>query len=74
MPIKSELKKWIPHLGTGIWLQALPLLVMFSVLWFTAQDILGLFTNTVKFWEYVLYGWAYRPEYPCERRGGVSPP
>jgi hypothetical protein len=59
MPIKSELKKWIPHLGIGIWLQALPLLVMFSILWFTAQETLGLLTNTVKYWEYVLYGWAY---------------
>jgi hypothetical protein len=59
MPIKSEINKWIPHLGIGIWLQALPLLVMFSILWFTAQETLGLLTNTVKFWEYVLYGWAY---------------
>jgi hypothetical protein len=59
MPIKSEIKKWIPHLGIGIWLQALPLLVMFSILWFTAEDTLGLLTHTVKFWEYVVYGWAY---------------
>ena len=59
MPIKTEVKKWIPHLGIGVWLQALPLLVMFSILWFTAQDTLGLLTGTVKFWEYVIYGWAY---------------
>ena len=59
MPIKSELKKWIPHLGTGIWLQALPLLVMFTILWLTAQQALGLMINTVKFWEYVIYGWVY---------------
>jgi hypothetical protein len=59
MPVKSEIKKWLPHLGTAIWLQTLPLLVMFSVLWFTAQDTLGLLASTVKFWEYVLYGWAY---------------
>jgi len=59
MSIKSEFKKWIPHLGIGTWLQTLPLLVMFSILWFTAQDALGLFINTLKFWEYVLYGWAY---------------
>jgi hypothetical protein len=59
MPIKSEIKKWIPHLGIGVWVQALPLAVMFSILWFTAQDTLGLLTGTVKFWEYVVYGWAY---------------
>ena len=56
---KSEIKKWIPHLGIGIWLQALPLLVMFSILWLTAQDTLGLLIGTVKFWEYVIYGWVY---------------
>ena len=59
MPIKSEIKKWIPHLGTGVWLQALPLLVMFLILWLTAQNALGLLVGTMKFWEYVLYGWAY---------------
>jgi hypothetical protein len=59
MNIKSEIKKWIPHLGIGVWLQTLPLLVMFLILWLTAQNALGLLTGTVKFWEYVVYGWAY---------------
>jgi hypothetical protein len=59
MAFKSEFKKWLPHLGLGVWLQTLPLLVMFTILWLTAQNVLGLLSGTVKFWEYVLYGWAY---------------
>ncbi|HZF02466.1 MAG TPA: sulfatase-like hydrolase/transferase [Methylomirabilota bacterium] len=32
---------------------------MFSLLWVTAEGVLGLFPKTVKFWEYVIYGWIY---------------
>ncbi len=49
----------MPPLGLGVWLQVLPLLAMFCTLWITAQDELSLKYSTVKFWEYVLYGWAY---------------
>ena len=59
MSFKSELKKWIPNLPLGIWLQALPLLIMFCLLWVTAQSSLSLFPNTIKFWEYIVYGWIY---------------
>src|ERR1700722_1597450 len=59
MAFKSELKKWIPNLPLGVWLQALPLLIMFCMLWVTAQSSLSLFPNTIKFWEYIIYGWAY---------------
>src|SRR5476649_497509 len=59
MTVNLELKKWIPNLSLGAWLQVLPLLLMFCALWVTAQDALDLMFGTVKFWEYVLYGWAY---------------
>jgi hypothetical protein len=59
MAFKAEFRKWLPNLTPGVWLQALPLLVMFSALWMTAESVLDLFPNTVKFWEYVIYGWVY---------------
>lgn len=59
MSLKSELKKWAPNLTLGVWAQALPLSIMFCILWVTAQDSLDLFPNTLKFWEYVVYGWIY---------------
>ena len=43
----------------GIWLQLLPLLVMFTLLWVSAWIPLNLSVNTVKFWEYLVYGWLY---------------
>ena len=57
--IKSELKRWTPNSKLRVWLQALPLLVMFVFLWITASDVLGLMLGTFKFWEYVVYGWVY---------------
>jgi hypothetical protein len=59
MAFKAELKKWAPNLSFGVWAQALPLLIMFCMLWVTAQNSLDLFPNTLKFWEYVIYGWMY---------------
>jgi hypothetical protein len=59
MSLKSELKKWAPNITIGVWVQALPLSIMIGMLWVTAQSSLDLFPNTVKFWEYVVYGWMY---------------
>ena len=52
-------KNWSPRLAFGVWLQLLPLLVMFTLLWITAWRPFNLTANTVKFWEYLGYGWAY---------------
>lgn len=59
MAFRAELKKWAPNMSFGVWVQALPLFIMFCELWVTAQNSLDLFPNTVKFWEYVIYGWLY---------------
>ena len=59
MPIKSELKKWLPSLHLKGWLHALPLLAMFAGLWIVACHALNLATGSVRFWEHVFYGWIY---------------
>ena len=43
----------------GLWIQLLPLLIMFTLLWVTAWSPFHLGFNTVKFWEYLIYGWVY---------------
>jgi hypothetical protein len=53
------LKNWLPPFKPGVWIQLLPLLVMFTLLWVTAWAPFNLSANTVKFWEYLVYGWAY---------------
>ena len=45
MSLKSEIKKWAPNLTVGVWAQALPLSIMFCMLWVTAQSSLDL-SNT----------------------------
>jgi hypothetical protein len=52
-------KKWLPPIKLGFWLQLLPLLVMFTLLWITAWAPFNLSANTIKFWEYLVYGWLY---------------
>jgi hypothetical protein len=52
-------KTWSPRFAPGVWLQLLPLLVMFAMLWITAWRPFNLTFNTVKFWEYLVYGWMY---------------
>jgi hypothetical protein len=51
--------QWLPRLTWGIGLQLLPLLIMFTLLWVTAWTPFNLSTNTVKFWEYLVYSWLY---------------
>lgn len=51
------LKKLFSGLTGGVWLQLLPLLVMFAALWMTAYPLFALAISTVKFWEYLLFGW-----------------
>jgi hypothetical protein len=48
-----------PHFVPGVWIQLLPLLVMFTLLWVTAWRPFNLSATTVKFWEYVGYAWLY---------------
>lgn len=43
----------------GVWLQLLPLAVMFALLWISAWRPFDLSFDTVKFWEYLAYGWVY---------------
>jgi hypothetical protein len=57
--MKQKLKSWTPNLTLGVWLQTLPLFVMFVILWFVAQQTEGLLIGTIKFWEYLIYGWIY---------------
>jgi len=52
-------RNWLPRYALGVWLQLLPLLVMFALLWITAWVPFNLSANTVKFWEYLVYGWMY---------------
>lgn len=52
-------KNWQPRFALGVWFQLLPLLVMFTMLWISAWIPLNLSFNTVKFWEYLAYGWLY---------------
>src|SRR5579864_5127135 len=59
MGFREELRKWVPNLSFGVWIQAVPLLIIFCLLWVTATHSLTLFPNTIKFWEYVIYGWMY---------------
>ena len=49
----------LPSYSLGVWLQLLPLLVMFVLLWVTAWVPFNLSATTVKFWEYLVYGWMY---------------
>lgn len=49
----------MPNITLGAWLQQLPLLIMFGVLWSIGIDVFGLKLATVKFWEYLIYGWVY---------------
>lgn len=52
-------KGWLPRFAPGVWIQLLPLLVMFALLWITAWTPFNLSANTVKFWEYLVYAWLY---------------
>jgi hypothetical protein len=52
-------KNWSPRFALGVWLQLLPLLVMFTLLWITAWTPFNFSANTVKFWEYLVYAWIY---------------
>ena len=52
-------KNWLPRFGLGVWLQLLPLLVMFALLWISAWTPLHLDFNTRTFWEYLVYGWIF---------------
>ena len=52
-------KKWLPFYALGVWVQLLPLLVMFALLWITAWTPFCLSVKTVKFWEYLVYAWFY---------------
>jgi len=52
-------KNWSPRFALGVWLQLLPLLFMFILLWISAWRPCNLAFNTVKFWEYLVYGWVY---------------
>jgi hypothetical protein len=45
--------------ASGVWVQLLPLLVMFVLLWISAWRPFHLSFDTVKFWEYLIYGWLY---------------
>ena len=54
-----SLKHWLPAFKPGVWIQLLPLLVMFALLWITAWTPYDLSVNTVKFWEYLVYAWFY---------------
>jgi hypothetical protein len=47
------------YFAPGVWIQLLPLLVMFTLLWITAWTPFNLSVNTVKFWEYLVYAWLY---------------
>jgi hypothetical protein len=55
-------KEWLPCISPGIWIQLLPLLVMFALLWITAWTPFHLSFDTVKFWEYLVYAWLYAAE------------
>jgi len=52
-------EKWSFCFAPGVWIQLLPLLVMFALLWITAWTPFNLAANTVKFWEYLVYAWLY---------------
>ncbi len=52
-------KGCLPHFVPGVWIQLLPLLVMFALLWITAWTPFHLSADTVKFWEYLVYAWLY---------------
>jgi hypothetical protein len=51
--------KWLSFPAPGVWVQLLPLLVMFALLWITAWTPFHLSCNTFKFWEYLAYAWLY---------------
>ena len=52
-------KIWLPRFTLGVWIQLIPLLVMFTLLWVTAWTPFNLSFNTFKFWEYLAYAWLY---------------
>jgi len=52
-------RKWLPDLKAAVWVQLLPLLVMFALLWITAWSPFHLSFTTIKFWEYLIYAWLY---------------
>ncbi len=54
-----KIKKWLPNITLGAWLQLLPLLIMFGALWSVGISVFQLKCATVKFWEYLIYGWLY---------------
>ena len=49
----------LPRFAPGVWIQLIPLLVMFTLLWMTAWMPFNLSFNTFKFWEYLAYAWLY---------------
>ena len=55
----KRLKKFTPPLVLLLLLQLLPLLIQFTMLWITAWKPFHLSVDTVKFWEYLVYGWGY---------------
>jgi len=55
----KRLKKFTPPVVLLLLLQLLPLLIQFTMLWITAWGPFHLSFDTVKFWEYLVYGWSY---------------
>ena len=56
---KMSSKNRPAHLAFEVWVQLIPLLGMFTMLWITAWRPLDLSFDTIKFWEYLAYGWVY---------------
>src|SRR6185312_11019475 len=57
--VQMSFRKWLPDFKPATWIQLLPLLIMFTLLWMSAWTPYHLSINTVKFWEYLIYGWLY---------------
>ena len=58
-PKFGKLNLFLPTITLGAWLQLLPLFVMFGTLWSVGISVFELQLTTVKFWEYLIYGWLY---------------
>jgi hypothetical protein len=59
IPKWLTVRSWMPNLfDRRIWLPVIPLILAFTVFWVVAFDSFQLIVKTIKFWEYLCYGFA----------------
>lgn len=58
-PFKRLLSSWVPNpLDFGIWALLIPFTLFFTLFWLAGQSSMKLMTNSLQFWEYIIFSFA----------------